>query len=62
MKKWYMSKTYWFNISLAIVGMLQTNIPLVQDQLGGNYGWILMGISAIGIMLRNVTSTKIKLK
>ena len=60
MKKWYMSKTYWFNAAVAIVAMVQLNIPIVQEQLGNHYGWVLMGISAIGIMLRTVTSTKIK--
>jgi len=60
MKKWYQSKTYWFNISLAIVAMLQANINVVQEQLGSHYGYVLLTISAVGIALRSVTKEGIK--
>jgi len=59
MKKWYVSKTIQFNIAIAIVAMVQMNLPIVQEQLGNHYGWVLMGISAIGIILRAITTKKI---
>lgn len=62
MKKWYQSKTYWFNISIAIIGMLEASMHLLQDSLGSNYGFAFIAISAIGIVLRNVTTTEIEKK
>ena len=57
MKKWYKSKFHWFNISLGIIGMVEINLHLLQNTLGNYYGFVLMLISGIGLVLRNVTPT-----
>jgi uncharacterized membrane protein len=62
MKHWYQSKTYWFNISLAIVGILELNLHLIQEHLGDSYGIVVIVVSIVGVMLRNVTTTQIQSK
>jgi hypothetical protein len=55
--KWYKSQTYWFNISLAIIGLVEANVGLLKNNLGDYYGISVLVIGAMGIILRN-TSTK----
>ena len=59
MKKWYKSKTYWFNIALASVGVIEANMGLIRDNLGDNYGIVFMAVAVIGIALRNVTTSEV---
>ena len=54
-KKWYQSKTIWFNVLMVIAAIL-TDVA-TQLQTGG-----LLTVSAVGnIILRAVTKTGIKL-
>ena len=59
MIKWYKSETYWFNIFLAIIGILETNIGLLKSILGDNYGVAVILIGIAGVMLRNTTTQPI---
>ena len=59
-KKWYKSKTYWFNIAIAIVGLMQINVELFRNILGDNCGIAVVIIGVVGILLRNTTTDPIK--
>ncbi len=59
MKKWYKSKTYWFNTALAIVGYIQANENLLQGNLQEYYGYFVMGIGMVGILLRSITKESV---
>lgn len=50
------SKTLDFGVLVGIFAMLELNLPMVREQLGDYYGWIFMGISAIVIVLRKMTT------
>jgi len=62
MKKWYESRTHWFNIAIAIIGFLELNLRLVKDNLGDNYGYVFIAVSIVGIVLRNSTTKAIETK
>jgi len=53
---YFKSKTINVSILIGILGMLEMNLPMVKEQLGDYYGWIFIGISAIGIVLRKLTT------
>ena len=50
------SRTYDFAAIVAVFGVVEQNLPLVREQLGGWYGWILMGISGAIIYYRKTTT------
>ncbi len=50
------SKTINFSIALAVLGVVEINMHLVQDMLGEYYGAAFIGISAIVAALRAVTN------
>lgn len=50
------SRTYDFMAIIAVLGVVEQNLPLVRDQLGDYYGWVFIGIAVIGVLLRNATS------
>ena len=54
------SKTIDFGVIVGILGMVEMNLPMVRDQLGNYYGWIFMGISAVTIVLRKMTTKPLK--
>lgn len=56
------SKTIDFGVVVGILGMVEMNLPMVRDQLGDYYGWIFMGISAITIILRKMTTEPLDAK
>jgi hypothetical protein len=60
MKKWYKSKTHWFNIGIGIIGALELNLHLLQDALGNTYGGIFIVVSIIGVLLRNATTQAVE--
>ena len=60
-KKWYQSKTVWFNIATGVVavtaglsGVLPILAPVVTEV---TMAYILFGVGLINIVLRAVTST-----
>jgi len=61
MKKWYQSKTYWFNIALGAIGVIELNSKFLETQLSTTlYGYGMMAVAVLGIMLRNLTTEKIQ--
>jgi len=61
MKKWYQSKTYWFNITLGVIGVIELNSKFLETQLSPTlYGYGMMAVAVLGIMLRNLTTEKIQ--
>ena len=51
------SKTIDFGTLILLLGVVDQNLPLVREQLGGWYGWIMMGIGLGVIVLRKMTTT-----
>ncbi len=58
-KKWYLSKTLWFNIATTIVaitaglgGVLPILAPVVSEV---SMAWILFGVGVVNVVLRTVT-------
>jgi len=51
------SKTINFSVLLAVMGVVELNMHLLQDSLGENYGAVYIGIGAIVAALRVVTTT-----
>lgn len=50
------SRTYDFAALLAVFGVLEQNLPLVREQLGGWYGFVFIGIAIGVVLLRRVTT------
>lgn len=57
---WIKSKTLWFNIVVAVLGIIEMNMSLMQPYLGDSYGIIFMVIAVINVVLRTVTTTSLK--
>lgn len=57
---WIKSKTLWFNIIVAVLGIIEMNMSLMQPYLGDSYGIIFMVIAVINVILRTVTTTSLK--
>lgn len=56
------SKTIWFGIGLEVLGVIQLQLPTVQEQLGPYYGWILIA-AGIGVkVLRGITTDPLSKK
>ena len=49
------SKTLDFGTIVLGMGVIEQNLPLVREQLGNFYGWIVMGIGVGIIVLRKMT-------
>lgn len=50
------SRTIWVNTLIAVLGFLELNLHLVQQNLGDWYGLTFIGIGILGIYLRAVTT------
>lgn len=59
MKKRYKSKTYWVNIGIAIIGILEINQHLLLSTLGDNYGYFVIGTAIVGLALREMTTERV---
>lgn len=59
-KRWYKSKTIWFNSAIMVSAMLTGIVgllPIVQGVVSASaYAWVFFGVSAINIVLRVVTN------
>jgi len=50
------SKTIDFGTVILAMGVVEQNLPLVREQLGNYYGFIVMGIGVGVIVLRKLTT------
>ncbi len=54
------SKTVDFGTLILAMGIIEQNLPLVREQLGNYYGFIVMGIGIGVIVLRKMTMKPLK--
>ena len=58
MKKWYKSKTLWFNVAVAIGAAVEASLTLVQGYFDPRVFLALIGLTAgVNVVLRFLTST-----
>jgi len=58
MKKWYKSKTLWFNVAVAIGAAVEASLTLVQGYFDPRVFLALIGLTAgINVVLRFLTTT-----
>ena len=50
------SRTFDFAAIVGVLGVLEQNLPLVREQLGNWYGWMLMAISGAIVYYRKTTT------
>jgi hypothetical protein len=63
MKKWYKSKTLWFNLIVAGLAALETSFHFLQPNIPANIYGILLTVLTVGnAILRVVTTTSIQFK
>lgn len=55
-KKQFKSKTILFSWFVMVIGILEANLHLIQDYLGGAYGFVFMGIAVISGTMRIFTT------
>ncbi len=58
--RWIKSKTLWFNLLVAILGIIELNMLVLEPYLGDHYGIVFMAIAIINVILRTVTTTSLK--
>jgi hypothetical protein len=57
-KKWYKSKTLWFNVAVAIGAAVEASLTLVQGYFDPRVFLALIGITAgVNVVLRFLTTT-----
>ncbi len=60
MKKWYKSKTLWFNILVALGTAVEASLTLVQGYFDPRVFLALIGLTAgVNVMLRFITTTAV---
>lgn len=60
MKGAFKSKTIWFSVSLAVLGVLEMQAALVRDLVGEqNFGAVMLGVGIVSAVLRVVTTQAI---
>jgi hypothetical protein len=58
MKKWYKSKTLWFNILVAMGAAVETSLTLIQGYFDPRVFLALIGLMAgVNVVLRFLTTT-----
>ena len=56
-KRWWRSRTLWFNALVAALAAAEASANLIQPYVAGNvYGWGLMLLTAGNAVLRIVTT------
>jgi hypothetical protein len=58
MKKWYTSRTLWFNVAVAVGAAVEASLTLVQGYFDPRMFLALIGLTAgVNVVLRFMTST-----
>lgn len=50
------SRTYDYAALLAVAAVVLQALPMLQDKLAGNYGYVFMGVSVVVAFLRHKTT------
>lgn len=62
-KKWYESKTVWFNIAMTLLMAVEANFSLLQAYLGqAYYGLAMFAVTMGNVFLRLITSAPVTLR
>lgn len=56
-KKWYTSKTLWFNLLVSGLGALEASFSVLQDVIPVNVYAVLVVVLAVGNAILRVIST-----
>lgn len=56
------SKTHWSSMAKLAVGAIVLNLPMVQDVLGDNYGYVFIGFAILDGILRELTTKPVSEK
>lgn len=56
-KKWYTSKTLWFNLLVSGLGALEASFSVLQDVIPVNIYAVLVVVLAVGNAILRVIST-----
>jgi len=56
------SRTYDLAAFMGLLSAAQANLPMVQEQLGDAYGWIMLGCSMALAFLRKKTTGPVGVK
>ena len=59
-KKWYTSKTIWFNVIFAVLTILSNSLPAIQSQFQITPEVYAMVAGFVNIILRAITASPIK--
>lgn len=58
MKKWYCSRTLWFNVAVAIGTAVEASLSLIQGYFDPRIFLVLIGLtSGVNVVLRFMTTT-----
>lgn len=58
MKKWYKSRTLWFNVAVAIGAAVEASLSLIEGYFDPRIFLALIGITAgVNVILRFLTTT-----
>ncbi len=62
-KRWYRSKTIWFNTIVLALAAAETQINVLKDVLpGGMFAWLAFVLPVGNAVLRFITTTAITVK
>ena len=60
MKKWYKSRTLWFNVAVAVGAAIEASLTLVQGYFDPRVFLALIGLTAgVNVVLRFMTTTSV---
>ena len=60
MKKWYQSKTLWFNVLVAVGPAIEASLSLVQGYFDPRVFLAIIGVtSGVNVLLRFISTTAI---
>lgn len=60
MKKWWKSRTLWFNALVAGLAAVEATVNIVQPYVAGNvYAWFVFALTVGNAVLRVITSQRV---
>ena len=60
MKKWYKSRTLWFNVAVAVGAAVESSLSMIQGYFDPRVFLALIGLTAgVNVVLRFMTTTSV---